>query len=376
MPRRPLSAPEKRDWLRLARTSNVGPITFCQLIRRFGSASAALDAIPEIVKRGGNKKFVLPAVSSVEDELERIEKIGAKLVAWCEPDYPESLAAIEDAPPLITLRGHPHLLLKPCIGMVGARNASLNGRKMAEALAADLGKSGFVVVSGMARGIDGAAHGASLATGTIAVLAGGVDVVYPEENRRLYEKLVDVGCIVSDMPMGLEPFSQLFPRRNRIISGLSLGVIVVEAALQSGSLITARMALDQGREVFAVPGSPLDPRAKGTNDLLRQGAVLTERVSDILNHISTQPRLLSEPPANDYFSAFGPVDGAALASGREKILENLSTCPVSVDELTRQCHLSPEIVLTVLLELELIGQVERQVGNKVSLIGASCLTSS
>lgn len=369
MARRPLSDVEKRDWLRLARTPNVGPITFRQLLRRFGDAASALKALPAISKRSGNKDFSLPSSSAIEDEIDRIRKIGAKLVAWCEPDYPEPLAAIEDAPALITLRGNPHLIHKRCIGIVGARNASLNGRKMAEALARDLGKQGIVVVSGMARGIDAATHAASLETGTVAVLAGGVDVVYPEENRELYEKLTDVGCILSDMPLGLEPFSKLFPRRNRLISGLSLGVVVVEAALQSGSLITAKMALDQGREVFAVPGSPLDPRATGTNDLLRQGAVLVERASDILTHIHNIPRLLAEPPANDFGCPYTLIDVAEMAQAKEKILLNLTTCPVSVDELMRQCHLSSEIMLTVLLELELAGQLERQVGNKVSLIG-------
>ena len=216
----------------------------------------------------------------------------------------------------------------------------------------------------------------SLTTGTIAILAGGVDVVYPKENQNLYDELIEKGCILSDMPLGLEHFSKLFPRRNRLISGLSLGVIVVEAALQSGSLITAKMALDQGREVFAVPGSPLDPRATGTNDLIRQGAVLTEKAADVLNHIHSVPRLLAEPPANDFLGSSTPLDENVLARARAEILENLSPSPVSVDELARQCHLSPSVVLTVLLELELAGLVERQVGNKVVLIGTSCLTSS
>ncbi|MDD3371561.1 MAG: DNA-processing protein DprA [Alphaproteobacteria bacterium] len=376
MPRSPLTLNEKRNWLRLARTENVGPITFRQLLRRFETAAAALDAIPQMARHGGRKTLTLPSIASVDDELARIEKIGASLIGFKEPDYPESLAAIEDAPPLITIRGHASLLKKRAIGVVGARNASLNGRKMAELLARQLGKEGIVIVSGMARGIDAAAHAASLETGTVAVLAGGVDVVYPEENKKLYEQLVDCGCIVSDMPLGLEPFSKLFPRRNRIISGLSLGVVVVEAALQSGSLITAKLALDQGREVFAVPGSPLDPRSTGTNDLLRQGAVLTEKASDILAHIHVLPRLLAEPPANDPCGPYCPMDERELAPAREKLLEILSPCPVSVDELMRQCHLSPCVVLTVLLELELSGRIERQAGNKVSLVGSTCRTSS
>lgn len=369
MPRRPLTETEKRDYLRLSRTENVGPITFRRLLRKFGSAQAALEALPAFAQRGGKKNFKLPTQSSIEDEIARTKKIGAHLIAWSEPDYPEALAAIEDAPPLITVRGQISLMHKRCIGIVGARNASLNGRKMAEGLARDLGQQGIVIASGLARGIDAAAHKASLATGTIGVLAGGVDVVYPQENQALYDQMAETGCILSDMPLGLEPFSKLFPRRNRLISGLSLGIIVVEAALQSGSLITAKMALDQGREVFAVPGSPLDPRCTGTNDLLRQGAVLTERAADVLAHIHTAPRLLAEPPANDFEAFLPPIDEADLTAARAKILENLSPSPVSVDELVRECHVSSSVVLTVLLELELAGRVERQVGNKAVLIG-------
>lgn len=369
MNRRPLTDSERADWLRLSRTENVGPITFRQLVRRFGSARAALDALPAIVQRGGKKSFKIPTASECEDEIARTKKIGAQIIAWCEPDYPEALAAIEDAPPIISIRGHSHLMRKRCIGIVGARNASLNGRKMAENLARELGQMDIVIASGLARGIDTAAHQASLATGTVAVLAGGVDVVYPQENQALYDKLAETGCILSDMPLGIEPIAKLFPRRNRLISGLSLGVVVVEAALQSGSLITAKMALEQGREVFAVPGSPLDPRCTGTNDLIRQGAVLTEKAADILTHIHTLPGLLAEPPANDFEAASTPIDRAALDDAREKILENISPSPVSVDELVRECHVSASVVLTVLLELELAGRVERQVGNKVVLIG-------
>ncbi len=369
MKRRPLSNEEKVDWLRLSRTENVGPITFRQLIRRFGTAKAALKAVPSMAQRGGKKNLTLPAETQIEDEFIRMDKVGARLIGWCEPEYPEPLAAIEDAPPLITALGHPSLLQKRCIGIVGARNASLNGRKVAENLARDLGQQNFVIVSGMARGIDTAAHKASLPTGTIAVLAGGVDVVYPKENQDLYAQLAETGCIISDMPMGIEPFSKLFPRRNRLISGLSLGVIVVEAAMQSGSLITARMALEQGREVFAVPGSPLDPRASGTNDLIRQGAVLTEKASDVVAHIHALPRPLAETAADEILDQPTSFDETLLSKAREIVIENLSPSPVSVDELTRQSDLSPNVVLTVLLELELSGKIERQPGNKVALAG-------
>ncbi len=369
MQRRALSDNERLEWLRLSRTENVGAITFRQLLRRFGTARAALEALPEMAKRGGKKNFKIPAPGDCEKEIIATQKIGAKIIAWCEPDYPESLHAIEDAPPLLTARGHVNLLHKRSIGIVGARNASINGRKMAENLARELGQQDIVIASGLARGIDTAAHQASLATGTVAVLAGGVDIVYPQENQTLYDQLVAQGCIISDMPLGVEPFAKLFPRRNRLISGLSLGVVVVEAALQSGSLITAKMALDQGREVFAVPGSPLDPRCTGTNDLIRQGAILTERAADILNHIHATPRLLCEPPANDFDGGGSPIDENILSNAREKIVENLSPSPVSVDELVRACGLSPSVVLTVLLELELAGRVERQAGHKVVLVG-------
>ncbi len=368
MSRQVLSDSERRDWLRLSRAENVGPITFRQLLRRFGGAKAALDALPEIAARGGKRSFKIPAISQIDDEIARTLKIGARIIAQCEADYPEALAAIEDAPPLVTVLGQVSLLHKRAIGIVGARNASLNGRKMAEILARDLGQQDIVITSGLARGIDAAAHAGSLKTGTVAALAGGVDVVYHEENRALYEQMKTQGCIVSDQPLGVEPFAKLFPRRNRIISGLSLGVIVVEAAMQSGSLITARMALEQGREVFAVPGSPLDPRCTGTNDLIRQGAVLTEKAADVLAHIHKQPRGLFEPPRQPLDMPLATTDESQLAAARMKLEECLSPSPVGVDELVRQTGLTPSVVLMVLLELELAGRLERQAGQKVALI--------
>lgn len=367
--RQTLSDSERRDWLRLSRAENVGPITFRQLLRRFGSAKAALEALPAMAAQGGKRSFKIPATSQIDDEIARTHKLGAKITAVCEPDYPESLGAIEDAPPLITTRGTISLLHKRAIGIVGARNASLNGRKLAEMLARDLGKEGIVVASGLARGIDAAAHNGSVASGTVAVLAGGVDVVYPEENRALYSQIAEQGCIISDQPLGLEPFAKLFPRRNRIISGLSLGIVVVEAAMQSGSLITARMALEQGREVFAVPGSPLDPRCTGTNDLLRQGATLTENAADILQHIHKQPHGLFEPPVPPFDEPLASMDESQLAAARSKLLECLSPSPVAIDELLRQTGMAAPVVLTVLLELELAGRIERQAGQKVALVG-------
>ncbi|MDD3288277.1 MAG: DNA-processing protein DprA [Alphaproteobacteria bacterium] len=369
MQRRSLNHNEKRDWLRLTRTENVGPILFRQLLRRFNTIQDALNALPELAKRGGGKRTLSPpSISKIEDEMAALEKLDGRMIALCEPDYPEALASIEDAPPVISVIGQVSLLHKRSIGIVGARNASLNGRKMAEKLADELGKNNFVITSGLARGIDTSAHRASLSTGTVAVIAGGVDIVYPEENRGLYEQICENGAVVSEQHFGCEPRAQLFPKRNRLISGLSLGVIVVEAAKQSGSLITARMALEQGREVFAVPGSPLDPRANGTNDLLRQGAVVTEGAADVLAHIHSMPKNLMERPSSDIDYPSEPINEQQVDAARAKILENLGFSPVAVDELIRECQLSPPLVLTVLMELELAGRIERQPGHNVALI--------
>jgi DNA processing protein len=367
--RRTLSDKERADWLQLYRTENIGPIIFRQLVRRFGTARAVLDALPAMAERGGKKDFRMLPPNYADSEIARGEKIDARIIGWCEPDYPEALAAIEDAPPVITVRGPLNLINKRCIGVVGTRNASVNGCKMAGTLARELGEHNIVVASSLALGIDTAAHEASLATGTVAVVAGGVDIVYPQENKDLYNRIAAQGCILSDMPLGIEPFSKLCPRRNRLISGLSLGIVVVEAAMKSGSLITARMALDQGREVFAVPGSPLDPRCTGANDLIRQGAVLTERAADILGHIHSMPKMLAEPPANDFDAPAAIADEKDLEAARGKIFESLDLSPVSVDDLVRQCHVSAAIVLTVLLELELAGRVERQTGHKIVRVG-------
>lgn len=369
----PLNPNELRDWLRLTRTENVGAITFRQLLRVYKTPAAAIEAIPAMAARGGKRNLKLPDVKLIDEEIKRTEDLGGRLIASCEADYPEALAAIEDAPPIISVIGNIQLAQKRCIGIVGARNASLNGRKFAETLAHDLGPHGVTIVSGLARGIDTAAHAASLEAGTIAVLAGGVDKIYPEENRDLYQKIVSKGCIISDQPLGLEPFAKLFPRRNRIISGLSLGVVVVEAAAQSGSLITARMALEQGREVFAVPGSPLDPRCKGTNDLIRQGATLTEGAEDVLKNIHKlrfdENLGISEPDTLFDNTTNNLNNEQQLIEIKQIIIENLSPNPVLVDELVRQCDLSLPLVLTVLLELELAGRVERQAGNRVALVG-------
>ncbi len=379
-PKRQLDAAERSEWLRLTRTENVGPITFRQLLKAYGGISRAIDALPDLARRGGKKRLEAPPKRAVEEEIEKLAKLGGRFIAMCEPDYPEALAAVEDAPPVLAVLGHVSLLARKTIGIVGARNASLNGRKMAEKLARDLGAQGFSIASGMARGIDAAAHSASVETGTVAVLAGGADVVYPEENRRLYAQIVESGAVVSDQPMGSEPRAQMFPRRNRIISGLSLGVIVVEAAKQSGSLITARMALEQGREVFAVPGSPLDPRAGGSNDLLRQGAVLVEEAEDVLRHIAqaASSRIgQSQRQSNLFFETAPPFGDAPeaepseaeLNAARELIIEHLGYSPTAIDEIIRRTGIPPQVVMTVLLELELAGRVERQSGGMAVLVG-------
>ncbi len=370
MKRTPLSDSQRLDWLRLIRTENVGPITFYQLLARFGSARQALEALPSLAQKGGRgRPLVPPSPAAIEKEIALIKKSGGTLLCACEPDYPERLAAIEDAPPTLTVFGNPAILHKKQLAIVGARNASLNGRKMAERLATDLAAQGYVITSGLARGIDTTAHSHALATGTIAAVAGGVDVVYPEENRILYERIIAQGCVVSEQPMGCEPRANLFPKRNRIIAGLSLGVIVVEAARQSGSLITARMALEQGREVFAVPGSPLDPRSAGTNDLLRQGATLTESAADVVESLNKPLRLFAESEPAAFTPTLPCYDDQQMDHAREKILENLSPSPVSVDELVRQCQVSLPLVLSVLLELELAGRLDRQPGHQVALIG-------
>jgi DNA processing protein len=376
---RQLNPAERLDWLRLIRSENVGPVTFYQLLRRFGSATAALDALPRLADHGGRRAplTLFPRIAA-EQELATLDKAGAALIAWGEPGYPTPLAAIDDAPPLLAIKGESSLLGERAVAVVGARNASANGRRLARDLASELGRHGFVVVSGLARGIDAAAHLGAMASGTVAVLAGGVDIVYPPENQELYEAIAAQGAVVAEPALGTVPQARHFPRRNRIISGLSLGILVVEAAARSGSLITARFALDQGREVFAVPGSPLDPRCRGTNDLIRHGATLTESVDDMIAQL---PAALGElaarraaPPATPSWAPMPMADGPAADgeeprnSARGQIIERLGPTPVAVDELVRQCQIAPAAVITVLLELELAGRLERHPGNQVSLL--------
>ncbi|MCP4330091.1 MAG: DNA-protecting protein DprA [Alphaproteobacteria bacterium] len=366
----PLPEDERIGRLRLARTKNVGPIAFNQLLARYGSAAAAIEDLPRLARRGGRVRP--PQVYAYEfaiAELEAIAQLGGRLVVRGDSDYPAPLAATDDAPPAITIMGDGDLLGRRTIAVVGARNASANGRRFAGRLAHDLGECGFAVVSGLARGIDAAAHEGALETGTIAVIAGGLDVFYPKENRPLQEAIGRRGVVVAENPLGTEPKARHFPRRNRIISGLSLGIVVVEAALRSGSLITARLAGEQGREVFAVPGSPLDPRAKGTNNLIRQGAVLTESAQDVVDVLDQ----MLGGPFRELPSTVGLTPSPGTETGdngdvdHRMILEALGPSPISIDELIRHCALSSSAMATALLELELAGRIDRLPGNRVAL---------
>jgi DNA processing protein len=377
-PKRELSPTERLDWLRLIRTENVGPVTFRHLLTRFGSAVSALAALPDLAHRGGRAQplKVYPR-SAAEREAAELARINGRLIAFIEPDYPSPLAALDDAPPVIAVLGQAQVLTRPAVAIVGARNASANGRHFAGKLAQEIGAGGYTIASGLARGIDAAAHQAALPTGTVAVVAGGIDVIYPPENEALYHAIAERGAVVAEMPLGTVPQARHFPRRNRLISGLSLGVVVVEAALRSGSLITARFALEQGREVFAVPGSPLDPRSAGANGLIREGATLIENGSDVLSALRA-----SKPPLSSRDELqFAPPPGSdpaerEVAAARPVLLDLLSLEPVVVDELLRACPFSPAAVQTVLLELELAGRLARHPGNRVSLLAAGMLVPS
>ena len=360
---------EKLARLRLARTESIGPVTFRNLIGRFGSGIKALEAAPLLARRGGRSEGLrIPPEASAQAEIEKLAKLGGRILFCGETAYPGALAALDAPPPAISILGRAELLTRETIAMVGARNASALGIKFARMMAQDLGQAGLVIASGMARGIDAAAHAGALTTGTVAVLAGGVDIVYPPENQGLYDLLRAQGAVISDMPLGVSPQARHFPRRNRVISGLARGVVVVEAAERSGSLITAHYALEQGREIFAVPGSPLDPRAKGGNRLIRDGAMLTENARDVLSVLTPiLGRAFAEPPAEDYAApqeeAAPDFDDAKL---RNAVMERLGPEAVEIDELVRQCGTSPQAVLSVLLELELAGLAERHRGNRVS----------
>ncbi len=350
-----LSPEARRDWLRLARTEGVGPVTFDQLIRRYAEPARALEALPELARRGGRSRApAIPTAAEAQAELDAGEALGAQLICACDPDFPQALAALDPPPPLLWARGDVSLIDRSVIAIVGARVASAAGQRFARGLAAELGQAGHVIVSGMARGIDGAAHEGALEHGTIAVLGGGVDDIYPPEHRDLYQRLVADGCVVAEHPPGRQAQARDFPRRNRIIAGLSRAVVVVEAELRSGSLITARLAAEQGREVLAVPGSPLDPRARGTNDLIRQGAALCEGAGDVIRALETLGGL-AEPGAG-FRGASDITDSDHGLT--EKVAALLSPTPVSRDELVRATGREPGAVAAALVELALAGRAE------------------
>src|SRR3954451_12302377 len=362
-----LTDEQRIDWLRLIRSDNVGPRTFRSLINHFGSARAALARLPDLAQRGGAaRRLRICSEEDAEAEIAASKNIGVSLVAPTEPFYPPRLALIDDAPPLLGVRGALEALTRPMIAIVGSRNASGAGLKFTGRLARDLGDAGFVIASGLARGIDQAAHRASLDSGTIAVLAGGHDRIYPAEHEDLLQAMLQSGAAISEMPLGHVPRARDFPRRNRLISGVALGVVVVEAAHRSGSLITARIAAEQGREVFAVPGSPLDPRAAGTNDLIKQGATLTTEAADVINAVAPIMERPVELPTREPEDV--PSYDEPDSSDRTRIVGLLGPSPIGLDDLIRMAGTSPAVVRTVLLELELAGRLERHGGGLVSLL--------
>ena len=354
------------DRLRLVRSAGIGPVTFRQLLRRFGSAAAALEAVPDLARRGGGKAPRLFERAEAEREIAKVEKLGARYLTIGQGLYPRLLAELEDAPPLLIAKGNLSLLDRTAVAIVGARNASAAACRFARGLAHDLGQQDLVVVSGLARGIDSSAHDGALESGTVGVIAGGIDVFYPPENEHRQKAMFERGLVIAEMPPGTEPRARHFPYRNRIIAGMSAGTVVVEAAPRSGSLITARLAAEAGREVMAVPGSPLDPRAQGCNQLIRDGATLVQNARDVVEQLSPMdarvrstsvPYRIDPEPAND--------DDAL-----ETIEELLGPSPVPVDEIIRLSGASSGAVQMALLELDLAGRIERHAGGKVSLVCA------
>ena len=352
--------------LRLIRSENIGPVTYFQLLARFGSAAAAISAIPDLAARGGGRAPKLASRASVEREMEEVERLGARYLFLGQGLYPPLLAEIETAPPALVVKGHLTLLDRTHVAVVGARNASAAACRFARHLSAALGEARAVVVSGLARGIDSAAHDGALESGTIAVVAGGIDIVYPPENEARQRAIADQGLLIAEQPPGTEPRARHFPYRNRIIAGLSHGTVVVEAAPRSGSLITARLAAEFGREVMAVPGSPLDPRAQGCNQLIREGATLIQNAEDVMEAIDPMRTRPFRQPERSYSEPH--LSAEADEAARSAVGSLLNGTPVPVDEIVRQAGLPPAIVQTILLELELAGRLERHAGGRVSLV--------
>jgi DNA processing protein len=368
-----LDEPERLACLRLIRSGNVGPVTFRELINQFGGAQRALDALPDLTRRAGGPAHRICPKADAERELAAADRIGVRPIFTIEPGYPAVLAATGVPPPLLYIKGNAELLQRPTIAIVGSRQASAAGHKLARQFAAELGRAGYVIASGLARGIDGAAHEAALLTGTVAVVAGGIDIIYPPEHADLTQRIAGKGCIISEMPPGFVPRAKEFPRRNRIIAGVSLGVLVVEAARRSGTLVTARLAAELGREVFAIPGHPLDPRAEGTNQLLKSGAVFVTEAADLI--AALQPMI--EQPADGVLAREAetspvPVNEPELSnSDRQRVLSALGPHPSDVDEIGRAAGLSARAVRLVLVELDLAGRIERHGQHLVSLLPPS-----
>ena len=361
------SQAERAAWLRLSRTKRVGPVTFYRLLERFGSPSEALAAVPKLSTRGGQPPLAPPSFEAIDAERQALGRLGGMFLFSCDTRYPDVLRHVSDPPPVLSLLGNVDVMNTQQVAIVGARNASANGIRMTSGLATDLGQAGFVITSGMARGIDTAAHNASLATGTVAVVAGGVDVIYPPENDELYHAIRSTGsAVVSEMPLGLKPIAQSFPRRNRIIAGLSYGTVVVEASRRSGSLITARLATELGREVMAVPGSPLDSRSSGTNHLLREGATLITSADDVVEALRQSIGVAAhEPEHSGLPNAPQTFDEKAIDQIADELMTLLSPAPIDIDELIRQTGSQAHIVQAAIVELELSGLILRD-GAKVS----------
>jgi len=350
--------------LRLIRTPTIGPVTYRQLVARFGDAARAIEALPMLARRGGGEPPRVAEVATVEREAARVAQLGARYLFMDHPDYPPLLAELENAPPVLIVRGDVALATRLPVAIVGARNASAAACRFARGLAHDLADAGAAVVSGLARGIDTQAHVGALQGGTVAVIAGGIDVVFPPENAELQERIAHDGLLIAEQPPGTEPRARHFPYRNRIIAGLAIGTVVVEAAPKSGSLITARLANEAGRDVMAVPGSPLDPRAQGCNLLIREGATLVQSAADVLEQVRPIDARAVRSPGGSYA---GPPPEDATDADRGRVAGLLGPVPVSVDELIRQSRAVPAVVQTVLLELELAGRLERHAGGRVSL---------
>ncbi|MDE2356884.1 MAG: DNA-processing protein DprA [Alphaproteobacteria bacterium] len=377
----PRATPDRVAWIRLARTEGVGPAAFAHLLARFGDAATALEALPDLARESG-RSLTLATRAEAEREIAAGEKCGARLLLSADPDFPALLAANEPPPPVLWVRGDPAWLSRPAVAVVGSREASAAGLSLARDLAAGLGRAGWVVVSGLARGIDAAAHEGALGGGTIAVLAGGVDAIYPPQNARLYAALVERGCILSERAIGHAAKARDFPRRNRIIAGLARGVVVVEAELRSGSLITARLAAEQGREVFAVPGHPSDPRARGVNALIREGAILVEDAGDVIAALDALPPLAFQRPTSPKNVLTrsrpdsvpmsdphpGPTEAPAIASEEDtgslmrRIDALLSPAPTSFDQIVRATGAPLPEVMAALSELNLAGRAEFRPG--------------